>query len=94
MNALRVAGWLEAASNLALFALAMPLKYGAGITTATRVPGMLHGILFLIFVSLVRRTAREHHWPARQEMLGYLVAIIPFGTVWFDARYLRHRTAL
>ena len=50
---LRIVGFLEGISYLALLGVCMPLKYIWGIPEATAVVGMAHGILFIIYCVLV-----------------------------------------
>ena len=44
---LRIMGFLEGLSNVVLFCIAMPVKYGLGIKEAVKYPGWVHGILFV-----------------------------------------------
>jgi integral membrane protein len=87
MNALqqlRVIGFLEGLSFVVLLFVAMPLKYMAGLPTAVRITGSLHGILFLAFVMALFRAHGEYAWPVRRAALGFLASLVPFGTFVFD----------
>jgi integral membrane protein len=46
----RLINKIEGYSFLILLFIAMPLKYMAGIPLATKVVGMIHGILFFAFI--------------------------------------------
>ena len=59
MTGLRRAAFLEAVTLLALFGVAMPLKYWAGIDRATSVTGPIHGLAFMVFVWFVIRSWAE-----------------------------------
>ena len=59
MTGLRRAPFLEAVTLLALFGLAMPLKYWAGVEQATSIMGPLHGLAFMVFVWFVIRSWAE-----------------------------------
>ena len=59
MTGLRRAAFLEAVTLLALFGLAMPLKYWAGVDQATSIMGPLHGLAFTVFVWFVIRSWAE-----------------------------------
>ena len=86
---LRVAGFLEGISFLALLGIAMPLKYLAGRPEAVRVVGMAHGVLFILYVVLVLLARREQRWPLRTTAWLLVAAFLPFGPFLADARLLR-----
>ena len=50
---LRILAMLEGTSLILLLFVAMPMKYQFGIPEATKIVGMIHGILFLSFVSML-----------------------------------------
>lgn len=84
----RRVAWLEGVSLLLLLFVAMPLKYGLGLPQAVRMVGMAHGLLFLAYVVLLFRCAVEFRWNARMLLVGFVASSVPFGTFWFDKRYL------
>ena len=87
MNAitqLRVAALLEGSSFLLLLGVAMPLKYMANLPMVARVVGSLHGLLFLVFVSLLVRVSTEHAWPRRRALWALGLSLLPFGTFVLD----------
>ena len=88
---LRVAGFLEGMSFLVLLGIAMPLKYLAGRPEAVRVVGMAHGVLFILYVTLVVLARREQRWPARTTFWLLAAAFLPCGPFVADARLLRER---
>ena len=53
VSAFRMTGLAEGVSFLTLLCVAMPLKYFMGIPEAVRVVGLIHGILFLLYVGLL-----------------------------------------
>lgn len=84
LRQLRAVALLEGGSFLVLLLVAMPLKYAAGMPLAVRVVGMLHGVLFLLFLSALLRAATAHAWPARRSAAAFVASIVPFGTFVFD----------
>ncbi|MBP6847017.1 MAG: DUF3817 domain-containing protein [Kofleriaceae bacterium] len=77
-------GRLEGASFLLLLGVAMPLKYLAGQPLAVRVVGMLHGVLFVLFLAALWRAADAQAWPRRHVIVGAIASLVPFGTFWFE----------
>jgi integral membrane protein len=86
---LKFAGYLEAISCVLLFAIAMPLKYNFAIPSATKVPGLIHGILFLFYITLATRVAFEEGWGKKQLLDAYFASVFPLGTLLYDKKYLK-----
>lgn len=82
-------GRLEGVSFLVLLAIAMPLKYYLGLPIGVRVMGPVHGLLFLMYCAAAYFMASEEEWPLRKQLLAFVAAVIPFGTILFELRYLR-----
>ena len=89
----RVTGFLEGLSNIVLFCIAMPVKYGMGIKEAVKYPGWVHGILFILFMVAIARMRMVAQWPLKQVGIAVLASLIPFGTFWADARYWKKEEA-
>lgn len=85
----RILGILEALSVIALFGIAMPLKYAFEISDATRIPGLIHGILFISYVGLATQLAVQEQWSKKRLSHAYLASVLPLGTLVFDWKYLR-----
>jgi integral membrane protein len=83
---LRWVGFAEGVSCLALFGVAMPLKYLAGQPLAVRIAGAIHGGLFLLFLAVLAAVAIRRRWPLRRGAWGLAAAIIPGGTFVLDRR--------
>lgn len=90
-QSLKITGYLEAISWLVLL-VAMWMKYGHGLETATRYPGMVHGALFMAYVAIAAVLNGEESWPRRKLFAALGLSVVPFGTLWFDRRFLRHPT--
>jgi len=74
---------LEAITWLALL-IAMFFKWVLGHTEAVAVPGMVHGIVFVVFVIVSIITAMSLKWTTRITLLALVSSIPPFGTLVFE----------
>ena len=76
---LRHIGLIEGTSTFLLCFVAMPLKYAADMPKAVSIVGMIHGLLFTLYVIALIRAAvalkRSFGWSAKV----FIAAIIPFG---------------
>lgn len=90
---LRLIGMMEGASFLVLLGIAMPLKYLAGYPQAVRVVGMIHGLLFVLFVLAVVQVSVAMRWPLRRVLAAFVASVLPFGPFVFDAHLRRVATA-
>lgn len=75
-------GW----SFLILLLIAMPLKYMADMPQPVRVVGMIHGILFVLYVINVLQAKFEYDWSLKKLFLALLASIIPLGTFYANKR--------
>lgn len=86
---LRIIGFMEGISLLVLLFIAMPMKYLLGYEHATRMPGTIHGALFLLFIFNTLSVGVEQNWKFKTTTWKVLVAcIIPFGTFYIDRKIL------
>lgn len=88
--ALRLLWWigrLEAISYLLLLGIAMPLKYAAGMPMAVRVVGLIHGVLFVLYVMALARVVTAEKWPWQRGLAGFLASLVPLGPFWFERRW-------
>ena len=79
----RVVAILEAISWLALL-IAMYFKWVEGHTEAVAVPGMVHGIIFVVFVVVSIVTSRVLRWTVPTTLWALFSSIPPFGTLVFE----------
>jgi integral membrane protein len=86
---LRVIGFIEGWSYLILLFIAMPLKYFAELPQAVSIVGMLHGVLFVLFILAALHTAFVKRWSFLRLMGAGLASIIPFGTFVLDKKLQR-----
>ena len=71
---------IEGYSYLLLLFIAMPMKYLLGIAIATKIVGMLHGILFIGFLIMLVTASQEAKFSIKDSALFFIASLIPFGT--------------
>ena len=71
---------IEGYSYLLLLFVAMPLKYILEFAVAVKIAGMLHGILFIIFLGLLIQAWSDAKWPITESIIFFIASLIPFGT--------------
>ncbi len=89
LGRLRIIGFAEGLSFLVLLGIAMPLKYMLGLPETVRVVGMVHGLLFVLYVLLVVQVKIEYGWTFKKMGLALLASLVPFGTFWADVKLFR-----
>ena len=86
---LRLTGFLEGSSLLLLLFVAMPMKYFFGDPSLVRMLGMVHGLLFVLFVLLTLGVAVENKWSFSKKTWKVLLAcVVPLGTFYIDRKVL------
>ena len=83
---LRRVGKLEAISFLVLLAIAMPLKYLAGLPLAVKICGWVHGVMFVWLVISLWLAKREAGLTTGQALGVFVAALLPFGPFVIDRR--------
>jgi integral membrane protein len=89
LGRLRLVGYAEGVSFLVLLFIAMPIKYLAGNPEPVRVTGMIHGLLFVLYIISVFQATIEYGWSMKTMLLGILASVLPFGPFVADARLYR-----
>jgi len=77
---------VEGYSYLLLLFVAMPMKYLLGIAIATKIVGMIHGILFIAFLILLVKAWEDAKWPIKDSIIFFIASLIPFGTFFTKKR--------
>lgn len=78
-TALRWANLAEAATLVALFCVAMPLKYMAGMPIAVSIAGSIHGLCFMLFIVVLMRALSMRVVSIGYSLALFVGAFIPFG---------------
>ncbi|MCR9197301.1 MAG: DUF3817 domain-containing protein [Planctomycetaceae bacterium] len=89
LTLVRRLGLIEGTSTLVLFGVAMPLKYLAGMPTAVRIVGSVHGFLFVALALLLLLAVSKVPISRAAAWLGVLAAIVPFGPFVYDRWLVR-----
>lgn len=90
---LRIAGLVEGATLILLMGVAVPLKRMGGFSEATAVMGAVHGVAFLVYLSMLidaLAAGLVGRWIA---LRGVVLALVPTGTFWNDSALRRAEAA-
>jgi integral membrane protein len=82
MKQLKLINFIEGTSFLILVFIAMPLKYGFGYDIATKITGMTHGVLFILFIVVLLVALQKKVIGIKLGIVLFIASLIPFGTVW------------
>ncbi|RYD51863.1 MAG: DUF3817 domain-containing protein [Sphingobacteriales bacterium] len=87
---LRLLGWLEGSSLIALLAVAVPVKYLLHQPAPVQLLGPVHGALLLLFLCSALQVGITQRWSFRNQTWKVLLAcLVPFGTFYLDRIFLR-----
>ncbi|MBU1668061.1 DUF3817 domain-containing protein [bacterium] len=75
---------IEGYSFLILLFIAMPLKYMAGFPLATKIVGMIHGILFILFIYQLLIASSEIPFSKKETFIFFIASILPFGSFYTE----------
>ncbi|MBX3145421.1 MAG: DUF3817 domain-containing protein [Gemmatimonadales bacterium] len=89
LKGLRVLSLVEGVSTLALFGIAMPLKYFADMPGAVSLVGSIHGLLFVALVVTFLVGIQRIPLPKGVAFAGIAAAVVPFGPFIMDRRLER-----
>ncbi len=94
---LKVFRWIaliEGVTTLALFLVAMPVKYWAGNPVLVPPVGLIHGIAFLVYMAALLPGLWGKGFTAFQWLRTFFAGFIPFGTFLNDPMLKRRQHAL
>ena len=80
----RLINKIEGYSFLILLFVAMPLKYIAGLPIATKIAGMLHGVLFIAFIYQLIVATEETPFTKKEAFIFFIASVIPFGSFYTE----------
>lgn len=89
---LRMVAFVEGMSYLLLLFIAMPLKYMFDTPEAVRWTGMLHGVLFILYMLTVAYVTMVVRWSFWWVLGAVMVAFIPFGNFVLDSKLAKKYT--
>ncbi len=80
----RLINKIEGISFIILIFIAMPLKYSFGYPIATKIVGMIHGILVFAFLYQIYEAKKEAGFTLKETGFYTLMSLIPFGSFYTD----------
>ena len=80
----RLINKIEGISFIILLFIAMPMKYSFGYPMATKVVGMLHGLLVFAFIYQIIEAKKEAGFTLKETALYSILSLIPFGSFYTD----------
>ena len=89
LGRLRLLALVEGILFLILLGVAMPLKYLYAMPMAVRAVGIIHGVLFIIFIIALSRAHEHYRWKTSFSAQVFVASLIPFGAFWMDRRLRR-----
>jgi integral membrane protein len=73
---------VEASSLIALFLIAMPLKYMADMPIAVKIVGPIHGALFVWTLGMLIFVLSRRELAPSKGLLFFFAMLIPFAGIW------------
>jgi integral membrane protein len=93
IRAFRMTALAEGVSFITLLFVAMPMKYYMGMPEVVRVVGSIHGVLFLLYISLLATLHVRQRWSFMFSLYALIASVIPFGTFVLD-KHIREKEAV
>lgn len=84
---------VEGVTTLALFFVAMPMKYLAGDPRLVPPVGMIHGVAFLVYLGVMVAALRGRGFSAGEWVRTTAASFVPFGTFLNDPFLKRREVA-
>ncbi|MGJ8634562.1 MAG: DUF3817 domain-containing protein [Luteolibacter sp.] len=86
MKLLRLVSFLEGISFLVLLYFAIYHKRILGQEDAIRVPGMIHGVLFMLFCLVLGYVWIERKWSFGKVLLAFVCSLVPFAPFYLERK--------
>lgn len=88
IKSFKIISVLEALSFLILLGIAMPLKYMAEIPEPVSIFGMVHGVLFIVYIIGAFFMKEKLNWSIQTLLIVIVCSVLPFGPFYADRKYL------
>lgn len=85
---------LEGISFLVLLLIAMPLKYMYGKPWLVQNIGMVHGLLFILYLLAILQNKAELGWDWKKSALAAFLSLVPFGTFYVTRKMIPEAVVL
>ena len=79
----------EGSSLLLLVFITVPLKHVFDIPGPSKIIGLIHGLLFVLYALQTIQLKIEKDWPLKDLFMLLAAAFIPFGTFYFVPKIIR-----
>ncbi|TGL70738.1 DUF3817 domain-containing protein [Leptospira jelokensis] len=76
----RILAFLEGLSFLTILFVTMPLKYLYQNPEPNKIVGLVHGLLFLLYLVELFHVKMEYQWKLKKTFYAALASVLPFGT--------------
>ncbi len=86
LSRFRVISAIEGLSYLLLVFIAMPIKYIGENPYPVKIFGMIHGVLFIIFMISLFETKIKESWNVGFVFQLFVLSLIPFGAFFIEKR--------
>ncbi|WP_411826342.1 DUF3817 domain-containing protein [Luteolibacter sp. AS25] len=90
---LRLVSFLEGVSFLVLLYFAIYHKRILGEEDAIQVPGMIHGILFVVFCLVLGYVWIDRKWPLKKVALAFVCSLVPFAPFYLERKLKEDQAA-
>ncbi len=94
LDRFKLVAMFEGISFIVLLFIAMPLKYIWLMPMATKIVGMIHGGLFLLYLYAQYEASKKYGWGLKDNAIYLLASVIPFGTFFSDRRLAKIKADL
>ncbi|MEN8772864.1 MAG: DUF3817 domain-containing protein [Akkermansiaceae bacterium] len=84
LGLLRLFSLLDGLSFIILLYFAIYEKRILGDETAVRFPGMVHGVIFTIFLILLYIAMEKRKWPIKRAALVFVCSLIPLAPFFLE----------
>jgi len=89
MKIFRLIAILEGISYLLLLGICVPLKYVFGIPEPTYPVGLAHGVLFVMYCTMVVYVAFQQKWTLKNTFLALFASLLPVAPFYVEKKLLR-----
>ncbi|MFT6746122.1 MAG: integral membrane protein [Glaciecola sp.] len=86
----RIIAIVEGISYLFLLFVSMPLRLAEITEVPTKIGGMTHGVLFIVYMLMILPVGIKLKWNFKTIFIVGLGSLIPFGTFYIDKKYLKN----
>lgn len=86
LSRLRLVSFAEGISYLVLLYYSIYEKRILGNAEAIYTPGMIHGVLFVLFCVVLLNVWIDHSWPLKKAAFAFLCSLLPFAPFYLERK--------